>query len=109
MTFMEKYDRKRYMSKKARKAKVVFTNGCFDIIHPGHIEVLEFAKSLGGRLVVGINSDRAVKLLKGPDRPINSEVNRKAVLENLSFIDQVVIFDDLNTRKIIRDLRPDIL
>ena len=58
------------MTKKARKAKVVFTNGCFDIIHPGHIEVLEFAKSLGGKLVVGINSDRAVKLLKGQGKSV---------------------------------------
>ena len=109
MTFMEKYDRKRYMTKRARKAKVVFTNGCFDIIHPGHIEVLEFAKSLGGKLVVGINSDRAVKLLKGQGRPINSESARKKVLESLRFVDQVVIFDDVGTYDIVRKIKPDIL
>ena len=97
------------MSKKKKKAKVVFTNGCFDILHPGHIAVLEFAKSLGDKLVVGINSDRAIKLLKGQDRPINSESDRKRVLESLRFVDQVVIFDDVRTYDIIRKIKPDIL
>ena len=97
------------MSKKKKKAKVVFTNGCFDILHPGHIAVLEFAKSLGDKLVVGINSDRAIKLLRGQDRPVNSELARKRVLESLKCVDQVVIFDDVRTYDIIRKIKPDIL
>ena len=88
---------------------VVFTNGIFDILHPGHIEVLRFAKSLGGRLVVGINSDRATRELKGPTRPINSERDRKAVLEALGFVDQVIIFDDTKTLGIIKKIKPKIV
>lgn len=91
------------------KKKLVFANGVFDIVHPGHIELLKFAKSLGGKLVVGINSDRAVKLLKGPERPINDEQNRKEVLESLGFVDQVVVFDDVDTQDVIAALKPDVL
>lgn len=89
--------------------KLVFTNGVFDIIHPGHVQLLKFAKSLGDRLIVGINSDRAVRALKGPDRPINNEETRKAMLEKLSFVDEVVIFDDVSTVGIIQQLKPNIL
>jgi len=89
--------------------KVVFTNGVFDILHPGHVQLLKFAKSLGDKLVVGINSDRAVKILKGQDRPINDEQTRKAVLERLGYIDEVIIFDDVETTGIIKQLRPNIL
>jgi len=92
-----------------KKEKKVFTNGCFDILHPGHIEVLKFAKSLGDKLIVGINSDRAIKLLKGEERPINNELVRKTLLESLSCVDEVVIFDDVNTIDIINKIRPDIL
>jgi len=92
-----------------KKEKKVFTNGCFDILHPGHVEVLKFAKSLGDKLIVGINSDKAVKILKGEDRPINNELVRKTLLESLSFVDEVVIFDDVNTIDIIKKLKPDIL
>lgn len=89
--------------------KIVFTNGIFDILHKGHLELFKFAKSLGGRLVVGINSDRATKQLKGKGRPINSAPERKAALENIQYIDQVVIFDDTKTLSIIRDIKPDIV
>lgn len=89
--------------------KVVFTNGVFDIIHPGHIQLLRFAKSLGDKLIVGINSDRAVKILKGPDRPINNETARKEMLEKLSYVDEVIIFDDVNTVNIIQEIKPNIL
>ena len=88
---------------------VVFTNGCFDILHRGHLEVLKFAKSLGDKLIVGINSDKTIKMLKGEDRPINSQEDRKAILESLRFVDEVVIFDDVETRGIIQQLRPSIL
>lgn len=88
---------------------VVFTNGIFDILHPGHTYFLKFAKSLGDKLIVGINSDRATKILKGPDRPINDEKTRKTVLESLDYVDEVVIFDDVKTVDIIRQLKPDIL
>lgn len=92
-----------------KKEKKVFTNGCFDILHPGHVEVLKFAKSLGDKLIVGINSDRAIKLIKGDERPINNELVRKTLLESLSYVDEVVIFDDVNTIEIIKKIKPDIL
>lgn len=88
---------------------VVFTNGIFDIVHAGHLQLLKFAKSLGGRLVVGINSDRATTIIKGPGRPINNERQRKEHLENLRYVDEVIIFDDVKTINIIQDLNPHIL
>lgn len=92
-----------------RRGKIVFTNGIFDILHKGHVELLQFAKSLGTRLIVGINSDRATKLLKGPGRPIHSEQERKAALEHFDFVDQVLIFDDTKTIDIMTQVNPDIL
>ena len=92
-----------------RKDKIVFTNGIFDIIHPGHIELLKFSKSLGSKLIVGINSDRATKILKGESRPINNEHDRKAVLEKFDFVDEVVIFDDTKTKAIIAEIHPDVV
>jgi rfaE bifunctional protein nucleotidyltransferase chain/domain len=89
--------------------KIVFTNGCYDIIHRGHITLLNQAKSLGDLLVLGLNSDESVKSLKGDQRPINSQLDRKFVLENLRSIDYVVIFDDLNPLNLILHLRPDVL
>jgi len=89
--------------------KVVFTNGVFDILHPGHFRVLKFAKSLGDKLIVGINSDKATKILKGESRPINNQDIRKAALESLDFVDEVVIFDDIKTIDIIKQIKPDIV
>ena len=96
-------------TKERPHGKVVFTNGVFDVLHKGHIELLKFSKFLGGKLVVGINSDRATKILKGPERPINSAIERKATLENFHFVDEVVVFDDTKTIDIIANVEPDIV
>jgi rfaE bifunctional protein nucleotidyltransferase chain/domain len=94
---------------KTKGEKIVFTNGVFDIIHTGHIELLRFAKSLGNKLVVGINSDAAVREFKGPSRPINTEVDRKKVLESLTTVDQVIIFDNVDPKETRESIQPDIL
>ncbi len=94
---------------KKPKEKIVFANGVFDIVHKGHIDLLKFAKSLGSKLVVGLNSDRSTKTLKGPERPVNNERDRKAFLEMLGFVDEVIIFDELITEKIISRVNPDIV
>ena len=94
---------------KLNDKKVVFTNGCFDIIHAGHIAYLEEAKSLGDILVVGLNSDSSVKRLKGEKRPIVSENERKYVLESIKFIDYVFIFEEDTPYNLIKSIRPDIL
>src|ERR1043166_7846081 len=88
---------------------VVFTNGCFDLIHPGHIDLLTKARSMGSKLVVGINSDRSVRAIKGPGRPLQGEESRKAVLLGLRPVDEVVIFDEPTPERIIREIRPDVL
>jgi len=89
--------------------KVVFTNGCFDILHIGHIELLESAKSLGDILVVGLNSDDSVKRLKGIGRPINSVRERVRILSALEFVDYVVIFNEDTPYELLREIRPDFL
>jgi rfaE bifunctional protein nucleotidyltransferase chain/domain len=93
-----------------KNEKVVFTNGCFDILHLGHITYLAEAASLGNRLIVGINSDRSVKSLnKAPNRPINNELARIQIIAALGFVDLVVIFDDETPLELIRTLEPDVL
>ncbi len=87
----------------------VFTNGCFDILHPGHVDLLRRARELGDHLTVGLNSDRSVRQIKGTGRPINSQQDRKTVLESLRSVDEVVIFDELTPEQLIKDLNPDIL
>lgn len=95
---------------RAKGRVVVFTNGVFDILHPGHIRYLRDARALGDLLIVGINSDRSVKALgKGPDRPINPEDERAEVLEALGSVDAVVVFDEADPHAIISALLPDIL
>jgi D-beta-D-heptose 7-phosphate kinase/D-beta-D-heptose 1-phosphate adenosyltransferase len=90
--------------------KIVFTNGVFDILHPGHIRYLQEARALGDLLVVGVNSDRSVKALnKAPDRPIHPEHERAEVLESLKSVDAVVIFDEETPHEIISAIQPDIL
>lgn len=89
--------------------KVVFTNGCFDIVHPGHIAYLKQAKSLGDRLYVAINSDASVKRLKGALRPILSESERADVIAGLESVDCVTIFDDDTPQRLISELLPDVL
>ena len=90
--------------------KVVFTNGCFDILHKGHVTYLAKAAELGDKLVVGLNTDASVKRLgKGEERPVNSQDARAAVMASLEFVDLVVIFDEDTPLDLIRHLRPDVL
>ena len=92
-----------------KNKKIVFTNGCFDILHPGHIHILSKAKSLGDTLVVGLNSDLSVKKLKGDKRPLVSEDDRSRVLLSLRFVDYVIIFNELTPLKVIKKIKPDFL
>jgi D-glycero-beta-D-manno-heptose 1-phosphate adenylyltransferase len=90
-------------------SKVVFTNGCFDLLHPGHIRTLEAARKLGDVLIVGINDDEGVNRLKGADRPIVKAIERAEILASLESVDAVVIFDEPTPREIIAALLPDVL
>ena len=94
---------------RARGLKIVFTNGCFDIIHPGHLEILEKAASFGDVLVVGLNTDGSVRRLKGSGRPVQSLAGRAAVLSCLRFVDCVVPFDADTPLELIALLLPDVL
>jgi D-beta-D-heptose 7-phosphate kinase/D-beta-D-heptose 1-phosphate adenosyltransferase len=91
------------------KQKIVFTNGCFDVLHRGHIEYLSFCKKQGDIVVLGLNSDNSIKKIKGPDRPINNQLDRAAVLAGLESIDYIVIFDEPDPLNIITQVKPDIL
>lgn len=88
---------------------IIFTNGCFDLLHIGHIELLKFAKSLGNYLIVAINSDDSVKRLKGLSRPINNEITRKTILESIKYVDEVVIFNEDTPLEVIKKLQPNII
>ncbi|MFQ5445046.1 MAG: D-glycero-beta-D-manno-heptose 1-phosphate adenylyltransferase, partial [Nitrospinales bacterium] len=88
---------------------VVFTNGCFDLIHGGHIEFLQKAKSLGDLLIVGLNSDRSAHALKGEGRPIKTEDERANILSALKYVDYITIFDEQTPENLIKQVRPDIL
>ena len=88
--------------------KVVFTNGCFDILHRGHLELLQFCKTLG-KVVVGLNGDESVKRLKGEQRPVSNEVDRKFLLESLVYVDEVVIFNENTPYNLIKQIKPDII
>jgi rfaE bifunctional protein nucleotidyltransferase chain/domain len=94
---------------KNKDKKVVFTNGCFDILHRGHVTYLNEAKAQGDILIVGLNSDASVKRLKGETRPVNSELDRKFVLENLKAIDFVEIFTEDTPLNLIKQVMPDVL
>ena len=88
----------------------VWTNGCFDILHRGHVELFEYAKSLGDELIVGIDSDEKVKKDKGEDRPINSLDDRAIILQSIKYIDRVIEFDSTDElRNLIKDIKPDIM
>lgn len=89
--------------------KTVFTNGCFDIIHYGHIDYLARAASLGGKLVIGLNTDASVSKLKGPNRPVQDEKSRALILAALQFVDAVILFDEETPKELISFLIPDIL
>ena len=94
---------------KNKNKKIVFTNGCFDILHSGHISYLNDAKGLGDILFIGLNSDSSVKNLKGPERPINDEQERKVILENLKSVDFVELFSEETPMSLIREVAPDFL
>ena len=92
-----------------QNATIVFTNGCFDVVHRGHIEFLKFCKLQGDIVVVGLNSDSSVKNIKGPDRPINNQYDRAAVLAALETIDYITVFDEPDPLNLIKKIKPDVL
>jgi D-beta-D-heptose 7-phosphate kinase/D-beta-D-heptose 1-phosphate adenosyltransferase len=94
---------------RANNQKIVFTNGCFDVLHRGHIEFLGFCKKQGDIVVLGLNSDKSVKIIKGPDRPLNNQLDRAAVLSALESVDYIVIFDEPDPLETIKKVRPDVL
>ncbi len=94
---------------KAQDKKIVFTNGCFDILHAGHVSSIEFAKSKGDILVIGLNSDSSIKRLKGPSRPVNKQADRALVLAALGAVDAVCLFGQDTPLELIKLVRPDIL
>ena len=94
---------------RSENKKIVFTNWCFDIIHPGHIHVLSQAKLLGDILVVGLNSDKSVKNLKGKERPLVNESDRAKILLSIKYVDYVTIFDESTPKDIIKKIKPDTL
>ncbi len=89
--------------------KIVFTNGCFDILHLGHLKILKEAKQQGDILIVGLNSDASIKKIKGPKRPITSQVTRSKLLANMIGVDYVVIFDEATPYNLIKKIKPDVL
>jgi rfaE bifunctional protein nucleotidyltransferase chain/domain len=94
---------------KVERKKIVFTNGCFDLLHVGHIRYLSQAKKLGDFLIIGLNSDRSVKKLKGKDRPINSFEDRATLLSALNSVDLVIKFEEQTPENLIKDIVPDVL
>ncbi|MDB5020757.1 MAG: D-beta-D-heptose 1-phosphate adenosyltransferase [Pedobacter sp.] len=94
---------------RSAKKRIVFTNGCFDLLHAGHIAYLTDAAALGDILVLGLNSDRSVQRIKGPERPINDEKTRSAVLAGMFFIDAIVFFDEDTPLNVIKTVLPDVL
>jgi D-beta-D-heptose 7-phosphate kinase/D-beta-D-heptose 1-phosphate adenosyltransferase len=94
---------------RSRGKKIIFTNGCFDILHAGHVGYLEKAKGKNSVLIVGLNSDSSVRKIKGKGRPINSQIDRAKILAGLSPVDYIVIFDAATPIKLIKALKPDCL
>jgi D-beta-D-heptose 7-phosphate kinase/D-beta-D-heptose 1-phosphate adenosyltransferase len=94
---------------KTKGKRIVFTNGCFDLLHIGHVRYLEEAKALGDVLVVGVNSDASVRKLKGPKRPILPEAERAEILSGLGCVDYITLFDEMDPLKLIASLRPNVL
>jgi len=99
----------RFGREKRNGRRIVFTNGCFDLLHPGHVRGFELARQMGDALVVGLNSDASVRQLKGPTRPVIPEDERAEILSALEAVDAVVIFNELTPREVISRLLPDIL
>lgn len=94
---------------KSNGKKIVFTNGCFDIIHAGHVDYLKKARELGDVLIVGLNTDDSVKRIKGAGRPVNNQDDRSIVLDSLRFVDFVVLFNEDTPYNLILEIKPDIL
>jgi D-glycero-beta-D-manno-heptose 1-phosphate adenylyltransferase len=103
------YSKEEFIEIRKKLSDVVFTNGCFDILHRGHIEYLNEAKSLGRYLIVGLNSDSSTRRLKGEDRPVNKETDRAFVLSNLKCVDAVIIFSEDTPYDLISSVKPDFL
>lgn len=99
----------RINSWKQKGFSIVFTNGCFDILHRGHIDYLQEAASFGDRLIIGLNSDSSVRKLKGEKRPVQNEKDRLAILSALKFVDMVLIFEEETPLDLITAVRPDVL
>ena len=95
--------------RRKQNKNIVFTNGCFDVMHRGHTEFLKFCKSHGDIVVVGLNSDSSVKTIKGPDRPINTQYDRAVVLAALETVDYITIFDEPDPLNLIEQIKPDVL
>jgi glycerol-3-phosphate cytidylyltransferase len=93
---------------KAAGKKIVFTNGCFDVLHAGHVRYLAAAKQLGDILIVGLNSDASVRLLKGPERPVNKEEDRAEVMAALAVVDYVVLFEEQTAEILVAQIQPHI-
>ena len=89
--------------------KIIFTNGCFDILHQGHIELLSNCADLGDKLIIGLNSDESIKKIKGENRPINNEKSRKILLGALKFVDAIIVFSEETPKNLIQIIKPDIL
>ena len=94
---------------RAKGKKIVFTNGCFDILHVGHVDYLSKARRMGAALIIGLNSDASVRRLKGSGRPINKEGDRARVLAALYFVDYITIFNEETPERLIEKIRPDVL
>ena len=109
MQFLFKYNIDIIKKIKAERKKIVFTNGCFDLLHVGHIRYLSQAKKLGDFLIIGLNSDRSVKKLKGKGRPINSFEDRATLLSALNSVDLVIKFKEQTPENLIKDIVPDVL
>ena len=107
--FLEKDLRIKLDSWRQKGEKIVFTNGCFDLIHLGHIEVLARSADLGDRLIIGVNTDKSIKNIKGQNRPIIEEDSRVKQLAALEFVDAVILFNESTPNKIINHIKPDII
>ena len=94
---------------RAKGEKIVFTNGCFDLLHLGHVDYLEKARQLGDKLVLGLNTDASISRIKGPSRPLQDEMSRARVMASLLFVDAVVLFNDDTPLELIKAVQPDIL
>jgi len=100
---------KRKSRPRSKKDTIVFTNGCFDVLHRGHIEFLKFCKAQGNTVVVGLNSDSSVRTIKGPERPIHNQNDRAAVIGALETVDYITVFDEPDPLELIKKVKPDVL